>query len=160
MYAKVHCPWNFVGLCNYVWIFLNKDIDWLVLVRLFNCLTWFKTHFAFASGDTCRLQESQGESDVQKERRGARRALYVKGGQFCGPKKHVHLCCFCFWCRMNLMWNILLNSGILIRWVPMLSGRSIYIVCAGQEESRETKGLKSFKYPLSLVLSLGTTMGY
>jgi hypothetical protein len=52
------------------------------------------TFCIFASGDTCRLQESQGESDVQKERRGAKRALYVEGGQFSGPKKHVHLCCF------------------------------------------------------------------
>ena len=76
-------------------LLLTKDIGWLIyccflgLAHLFNCLTWFNyllTSFTFASGDTCRLQESQGKSDVQKERRGARRALYVEGGQFHWPE--------------------------------------------------------------------------
>jgi hypothetical protein len=52
-------------------------------------------------------------------------------------------------------WNSNSVSSNVVR-----PNRYISFVCAGQEESRETKGLKSFKYPLSLVLSLGTTMGY
>lgn len=31
----------------------------------------------WASGDTYRLQEGKGKGDVQEERRGSRRALYV-----------------------------------------------------------------------------------
>ena len=50
------------------------------IVRLIYCCFLGLAHiFTFASGDTCRLQESQGKSDVQKERRGARRVLHVEG---------------------------------------------------------------------------------
>lgn len=85
-------------------------------------LIWCWLFKICGSGNSCRLQEGKGQGDVQEERRGARRPLYVK------RLSHNYVMCFAFCSESEMNFQNFLLVFDIIWWLSVSWNVKIPIV--------------------------------